>query len=96
MIDGLLEQVDRSVEDANRKLYGVMTARVVNVLDPLMLGRVQVQLPSIDALDLQPWARIAQPMAGILHGFYFVPNVGDEVLVAFEHGDLRAPSTGCR
>jgi hypothetical protein len=30
-------------------------------------------------------------MAGPAHGTYFIPNLGDEVLLAFEHGDLRAP-----
>jgi Type VI secretion system/phage-baseplate injector OB domain len=56
-----------------------------------MLGRVQVQLPFIDSLDLSPWARIAAPMAGPLHGFYMIPNIGEDVLVAFEQGDVNAP-----
>ena len=64
---------------------------MINLLDPLTLGRVQVQLPFIDALDLSPWARIAVPMAGLGHGHYFIPNLSDEVLVAFEHGDVNAP-----
>jgi hypothetical protein len=73
------------------KLSGVMVGKVINLLDPLALGRVQVQLPSIDSLDLSPWARVAVPMAGIASGFYFIPNINDEVLVAFEHGDVNAP-----
>jgi phage baseplate assembly protein gpV len=68
-----------------------MTGRVINNLDPLFLGRVQVQLQSIDCFDLSPWCRVATPMAGLLHGSYFIPNPGDEVLVAFEHGDANAP-----
>lgn len=91
MIEELLGGLSDSLESIAKKYYGVATARVINLLDPLLLGRVQVQLPFIDALDLQPWARIAVPMAGILHGHYFVPNIGDEVLVAFEHGDIKAP-----
>jgi len=70
---------------------GVQVGRVINLLDPLMLGRVQVQLPFIDALDLSPWARVAMPAAGLASGFYWIPNVGDEVLVAFEQGDINAP-----
>ena len=73
------------------KISGVMVGKVINLLDPLALGRVQVQLPSIDSLDLSPWARVAVPMAGIAHGFYFIPNINDEVLVAFEHGEVDAP-----
>ncbi len=91
MMEDFLGGLAESIESIVQKFYGVATARVINVLDPLMLGRVQVQLPFIDALDLEPWARIAVPMAGMLHGHYFIPNLGDEVLVAFEHGDIKAP-----
>ena len=70
---------------------GVQVGRVINLLDPLLLGRVQVQLPFIDALDLSPWARVAMPAAGLASGFYWIPNLGDEVLVAFENGDINAP-----
>lgn len=91
MIEELLEGVEESLAAITKKFYGVLTARVIGLEDPLTLGRVQVQLPSIDAVDLQPWARVAVPMAGLLHGSYFIPSVTDEVLVAFEHGDLKAP-----
>jgi hypothetical protein len=91
MIEELIDAVEQSIEDVKKKFYGVTTARVIDVLDPLMLGRVKVQLPFIDALDLAPWARIAVPFAGMLHGHYFIPNFGDTVLVAFEHGDVNAP-----
>jgi len=87
-IDWLSEPQD---EEQPKRMYGVMTARVINPLDPMMLGRVQVQLGSVDDVDLMPWARIAQPMAGIASGTYFIPNPGDTVLVAFEHGDINAP-----
>ena len=90
-MEDVINDIERSIADVNKKFYGVCTARVINPVDPLMLGRVQVQLPSIDALDLEPWARVAVPMAGILHGHYFIPNILDEVLVAFEHGDTTAP-----
>lgn len=90
-MENALENVAESVDDLKRKFYGVMVGRVINPLDPMALGRVQVQLPSIDDLDLSPWARIAVPMAGMGHGMYFIPNPGDEVLVAFENGNLNAP-----
>jgi hypothetical protein len=91
MIEEILFGVEMSIEDAKRKMYGVQVGRVINLLDPLTLGRVQVQLPSIDALDLAPWARVAMPMASMLSGFYFIPQIGDQVLVAFEHGDIDVP-----
>jgi len=96
MIEDLLSSVDESIDEINKKFYGVTTGRVINPLDPLMLGRVQVQRPFIDALDLSPWARVVTPMVGQFAGNYFIPNLGDEVLVAFEHGDVNAPYViGC-
>jgi hypothetical protein len=91
MIEDTLERVESSAEEAKQKFFGVTVGKVINVVDPLMLGRVQVQLPFIDSLDLSPWARIAQPMAGMLHGTYLIPNLNDEVLVVFEQGDPNAP-----
>jgi hypothetical protein len=86
-----LEQLASSVEDVRSKFYGVVVGQVINPLDPMALGRVQVRLPFIDDADLSPWARVAVPMAGLAHGTYFIPNPGDEVLVAFEQGALNAP-----
>jgi len=86
-----LTQLSDKIDQAKRKFYGVTVGRVINPLDPLTLGRLQVQLPMIDDVELSPWARVAVPMAGITHGHYFIPNVGDEVLVAFENGELSAP-----
>lgn len=91
MIESLFETLEQSIEDVKRKFYGVTTGFVASVDDPEMLGRVQVKLPFLDALDQAPWARVAVPFTGMLHGHYFIPNVGDEVLVAFEHGDTHAP-----
>lgn len=86
-----LTRLADSVDQVQRKFYGVTVGRVINPLDPLTLGRVQVQLPMIDDVELSPWARVAVPMAGLMHGHYFIPNVGDQVLVAFENGELAAP-----
>ena len=44
-----------------------------------------------DSDDLSAFARIALPMAGSGRGFYYLPEVDDEVLVVFEHGDIRTP-----
>jgi phage baseplate assembly protein gpV len=96
VIEDLLSSVDQSIDDLKKKFFGVTTGRVINQLDPLTLGRVQVQLPFIDAIDMSPWARVVTPMAGQLAGDYFIPNVGDDVLVAFEHGDVNVPYViGC-
>jgi len=78
-------------DDEERKIQGVVLGKVINPLDPTGQGRVQVQLPFIDSLDMSAWARVAVPLAGPLSGMYTIPNPGDRVLVAFEHGSLDHP-----
>ncbi|MEV5409797.1 phage baseplate assembly protein V [Thermopolyspora sp. NPDC052614] len=74
--------------------YGVYPALVGDVRDPDGQGRVKVGLPwSPDAggSAYEAWARVATLMAGDGRGTWFVPEVGDEVLIAFEAGDPRRP-----
>ena len=66
----------------------VYTGVVVTSRDPRGLGRVKVSVP---AFEEERWARRASPAAGDRRGTWFVPDAGDEVLVAFEGGDLRRP-----
>jgi uncharacterized protein involved in type VI secretion and phage assembly len=75
------------------KVYGVLTGIVNDIADPENLGRVKVEIPSIGdvAESLSNWARIATMSAGKGRGSFFIPEVGDEVLVAFEHGDPNRP-----
>jgi phage baseplate assembly protein gpV len=82
---------EESIERLNRKFYGVVVGIVRSTSDPLNLGRLQLKFPWLDDNDFAAWARVATPMAGTFHGHYFIPSVDDEVLVVFEHGDLRAP-----
>jgi uncharacterized protein involved in type VI secretion and phage assembly len=71
------------------KVYGVSLATVINNIDCTGEARVQLMLPFLPGFT--PWARIASQMAGMARGFYFIPQIGDEVLVAFNHGDVREP-----
>ncbi|MDJ0594339.1 MAG: phage baseplate assembly protein V [Pleurocapsa sp. MO_226.B13] len=73
------------------RIYGVVVGVVTNNQDPEELGRVKVKFPWLSDADESDWARIATPMAGNEKGIYFLPEVDDEVLVVFEHGDLRFP-----
>jgi uncharacterized protein involved in type VI secretion and phage assembly len=67
-------------------------ARVTDVNDPASLARVKVELYNTDtATDVALWARVAVPFAGGNRGAFFIPQVGDEVLVVFVNGDARAP-----
>lgn len=73
-----------------RKFYGVFPALVIDNVDPINLGRVQVRFQLIGVTS-EPWARMVTLMAGENRGTWFIPDVGDEVLVAFEAGDVRQP-----
>ena len=70
---------------------GVAIGEVTDVRDPLSQGRVRVRLPWLSETYESWWARITQLGAGDGRGSAFLPEVGDEVLVAFEQGDLRRP-----
>lgn len=74
---------------ADGRVFGVAVAQVIDNIDALSLGRVQVSLPWLP--DVDPWARVAVLSAGSERGTWFIPQVGDEVLVAFEQGDVRSP-----
>ncbi|HTR14872.1 MAG TPA: phage baseplate assembly protein V [Roseiarcus sp.] len=73
------------------RIYGVVVGVVTNNQDPDGLARVKVKFPWLSDGDESGWARVATLKAGNKRGFYFLPEVGDEVLVAFEHGDVRFP-----
>lgn len=73
------------------RVTGVVIGMVTNNKDPDGLGRVKVRFPWLSDSDESAWARIATPMAGSNRGFYFLPEIDDEVLVAFEHGDMHFP-----
>jgi len=73
------------------RISGVVIGVVTNNKDEEGLGRVKVRFPWLSEADESHWARIAAPMAGKQRGIYFLPEVDDEVLVAFEHGDVRFP-----
>jgi len=78
-------------EEPAGTITGVRVAIVTDNEDPEELGRVALSYPWRDADDESDWARIATGMTGESYGTYFLPEVGDEVLVAFENGDIHNP-----
>ena len=91
MLD-VLEQLVTAAERA--RLYGAYPATVTDIKDPDSQGRVKVKLPWMpdnEGGGYEVWARLATMMAGNNRGTWFVPDVGDEVLVVFEGGDARRP-----
>ncbi|HMF57057.1 MAG TPA: phage baseplate assembly protein V [Pyrinomonadaceae bacterium] len=75
----------------DKRYYGVVEAIVTDNNDPNKEGRVKVQFPWFDEQMETEWCRLRQLYAGNDYGTFFVPEVGDEVLVAFIHGDMRQP-----
>lgn len=80
-----------SLSAGGRSVPGVVIGTVVNVKDPNKRGRVRVTFPWLSDDYTSPWARVVQAGAGDGRGWHLVPEVGDEVLVAFEQGDVRRP-----
>lgn len=73
------------------ELTGVAVAIVAENDDPKGHGRVKLRYPWLETSGVSDWTRIAVPMAGPERGTYFLPEVGDEVLVAFDDGDINHP-----
>ena len=73
----------------NRRQFAIGT--VTNVKDPDKTGRIKVKLPTISDKDESAWARVLAPGAGKTRGLQLMPDVGDEVLVAFVGGDAANP-----
>lgn len=96
---GLLRKqiIDEPPPDRPERFFGVILAEVSETNELLAVppevptGRVKVTFPGLSDTFTSGWAPIARPMAGKDTGFYAVPDVGDQVLVAFEHGLLSKP-----
>ncbi|MFH9662568.1 phage baseplate assembly protein V [Streptomyces sp. NPDC017248] len=74
----------------DKRYYGVASAIVVEN-DGDDEARVKVRFPWFDDVTVTDWIRVSQLYAGNGYGTVFVPEKGDEVLVAFVHGDMRYP-----
>ena len=70
---------------------GVSIGVVTNNKDPDHLGRVRLKFPWRDNNNESNWARIVTLTTEKNKGTYFLPEVGDEVLVTFDRGDLNQP-----
>ncbi|HKD12816.1 MAG TPA: phage baseplate assembly protein V [Thermoanaerobaculia bacterium] len=73
-----------------RRVLGLRVAVVVDINDPSAAGRIKVEIPSLTG-SLEAWARVSLPLGGNRTGLWALPEVGDEVVVAFENGDVSRP-----
>lgn len=93
-------QVTKS-ETGDNRMYGVVlgivTANYAERAPGQMPGRVCVEIPVRDAeANELKWARVAMAASGKRWGHFFLPEVGDQVLLAFENGSIERPYViGC-
>lgn len=80
-----------ALREAGGAIAGVAVGIVKANDDPAGLGRVKLNLPWRRSDFLTDWVRIVAPMGGGDRGACFIPEVGDEVLVAFDRDDIRYP-----
>lgn len=91
LMHGRVRWLDSELDRNRPRIDGVVPGVVTDVRDCKGLGRVKVRFPSLSDRVESAWAKVAVPWAGQDRGSYFVPEVDDEVLVSFRHGDVRYP-----
>lgn len=97
VIDDIAEKQVMKTDTGDNRIFGVVIGRIAKNYDKDMPGRVCVCVPvrDQDANELQ-WARVAMPSGGSGWGHYFLPEAGDQVLLAFEQGNIEKPYViGC-
>ena len=105
IIEDVSKKRMEKTDTGDSRIMGIMLGKVVKNYDENMPGRVSVILLSReqgegdgDEADNTRllWARVVMPSSGGTWGHYFIPEVGDLVLVAFEEGNIeRAYVMGC-
>lgn len=87
----IADLMSQDLDRGSEKIFGVVIGIVTNNQDPEGLGRVKVKFPWRESQDESDWARLTTLMAGNERGSFFLPEVDDEVLVAFGQGNLEQP-----
>lgn len=93
MSESLLDVLENPQEKRSQaeRINGVVPGIVTNTQDPETMGRIKVKFPWLSDTSETDWVRVACFMAGAERGAFFLPEVDDEVLVAFEHGNIERP-----
>jgi len=83
---------NQNMSDHGRnRIFGVLPGVVRDLNDSEGMGRVLVRFHTLGSEENSYWARIATLYSGNDRGILFRPEVGDEVLCTFEHGDIQYP-----
>ena len=88
MDDALFERLDQLGPDSLPDGFAIAPGIVTNNFDLVAEGRIQVRIPSVPALE--PWARLPTLGGGSGRGFLWIPEMDDEVLVAFAQNEPNA------
>lgn len=75
----------------DKKFFGKYRGTVVNPIDPMQMGRIQVLVPDVSNIMLSSWAMPCLPYGGINSGLFTVPAAGTGVWIEFEQGDSDYP-----
>jgi hypothetical protein len=79
-----------------QKFFGKYRGTVINNVDPMQMGRIQVMVPDVSNVTLTSWAMPCAPIAGIQNGMFALPIIGSGVWIEFEQGDPDYPIyVGC-
>jgi len=81
---GFMEWVS-GIHEEKHHGFSIAPGVVTNNFNLLAEGKVQVKIPSLP--EFEPWARVASVGAGSGRGFVWIPQIDDEVLVAFNKND---------
>lgn len=90
-LEQLFYQQIRTAERESGRVNEALIGIVTDNKDPDKLGRVKVKFPVLSEQDTTHWVPLVMQGAGKKRGWYFIPEINDEVLVMFEHGDLNSP-----
>lgn len=82
---------DEMKSETEERIAGVVLGIVTGLEDSEHIGMVKIKFPLRECEDEGYWARVASLFAGSFRGTYFLPEVGDEVLIAFEDGYIDKP-----
>ena len=91
LLPSLLGRRIREAEEESDRASGAVIGLVVDNKDPDKLGRVKVKYPTLPGEETSFWAPISSLGAGKDRGWWFLPEIDDEVLVMFHHGDFDKP-----
>ena len=82
---GIIESAAGLDRSEDKRIHGTVIAQVIENCDKTRMGRIRIRLPWMPGLD--PWAKLAL----VDLGAYFMPQIGDQVLVTFNRGDVNEP-----